>query len=74
MTVDEMLARESIRHRIASYNMAGDSLRAEEFAGAFTDDAIFEFNGFPPFPPFRFEGRAAIRESIAFARRRAICA
>jgi len=65
MTIDELLARESIRHLIASYNIAGDSVRAEALAAVFSDDAIYEFSAFGPLPAFRYEGSAAIRDSIA---------
>ena len=39
MTNDELLAREEIRHIMAVYNTAGDSIRKEEFGSVFTDDA-----------------------------------
>jgi ketosteroid isomerase-like protein len=54
MTVDELIARESIRHTLATYNTAGDSLRVDEFIAVFTDDAILESGS------FRNEGRQAI--------------
>ena len=60
MSVDEMLAREAIRHTIASYSIAGDSRQVEAFVALFADDAVFEFAGFPPLPGFRFEGLEAI--------------
>jgi hypothetical protein len=60
MTVDDLSAREGIRHTIASYNMAGDSRNVDEFVALFADDAVFEFAGFPPLEGFRFEGREAI--------------
>jgi hypothetical protein len=60
MTVDDLLAREGIRHTIASYNMAGDSRNAAEFVALFADDAVLEFAGFPPLQGFRFQGREAI--------------
>ncbi len=63
MTVDELIAREQIRHVIASYNIAGDSMRPEALAATFTDDGIYEFNGFDPVPGFHFEGRTAILEA-----------
>jgi hypothetical protein len=44
MTVDELLARESIRHTLASYNMAGDRLRVDDFVAVFTEDGIFEID------------------------------
>jgi hypothetical protein len=65
MTIDELLARESIRHTIHSYNIAGDSIRPDEFAATFTEDAIYEFAGFGPVPGFHFEGRAAIEQASA---------
>lgn len=55
MILDELIAREQIRHTLAAYNHAGDSNDADGFAGAFTEDAIFEG------PGFRLDGRAAIR-------------
>lgn len=60
MTIDELLAREAIRHTLATYTIAGDSRVAADFLSAFTDDAILEFAGYPPLPGFRFEGHAQI--------------
>ena len=65
MTLDEVIARESIRDTIAAYTIAGDSRDADAFARLFSDDAILEFAGFPPLPGFRNEGRKAIRERIS---------
>ena len=65
MTVDELLARESIRHTMASYTMAGDRLRAEEFLAVFTEDAVFASEGVPESDTFHYEGRQAIREWFA---------
>lgn len=56
MTVEELLAREGVRHTLASYNMAGDRLRVDDFMAAFTEDAVFESDA------FRCQGRQAIRE------------
>ncbi|TAL02283.1 MAG: nuclear transport factor 2 family protein [Rhodospirillaceae bacterium] len=61
MTVEELLARESIRHTIASYNMAGDRLRMDEFIAVFTEDAILESDGVPEKDAFRHVGSQAIR-------------
>ena len=61
MTLDELLARESIRHTIASYNMAGDRLKVEDFLAVFTEDAIFETEGVAEEDAFRNVGRDAIR-------------
>lgn len=65
MTVEELLARESIRHAIVSYNVAGDSRQPDKLAATFTDDGVYEFNGFGPVPGFHFEGRAAIEQASA---------
>lgn len=62
MTVDEMVARESIRDTLARYNMAGDRLKADALAATFTMDGILESEGVPEQDAFRYEGRNAIRE------------
>jgi hypothetical protein len=64
MTVDELLARESIRHTMASYTIAGDRLRANDFVAVFTEDAVLESDGVPEQDAFRYQGRPAIREWI----------
>lgn len=61
MTLDELIARESIRRTINNYNIAGDSRDAALFLAQFAPDAIFEFRAFPPLPGFRHEGIGAIR-------------
>ena len=61
MTVDELLARESIRHTLASYNMAGDRLRVDDFIAVFTEDGILESEGVPEKDAFRNVGRDEIR-------------
>jgi hypothetical protein len=58
MTLDELLAREAIRHTLNSYNIFGDRLRLEEFVANFTEDAIFESAGGAG---FHYEGHAGIR-------------
>ena len=60
MTLDELLARESIRHTIMSYNIFGDRME-EEFLSVFTDDAVFEFGGEAQ-GRYRFEGIEQIRK------------
>lgn len=55
MTVDELIARESIRHTLASYNKAGDADDADGFADCFAHDGIMDA------PSFYHEGRDAIR-------------
>ncbi len=61
MTLEEMLARESIRQTMAAYTMAGDRLRLEEFLAVFTEDAILESEGVPAADAFRYEGTEQIR-------------
>jgi 3-phenylpropionate/cinnamic acid dioxygenase small subunit len=65
MTLDELLARESIHQTIVSYTMAGDRLREDEFVAVFTDDAVLESDGVPDSDSFRYEGRQVIRDWIA---------
>ena len=38
------------------------------FITLFAEDAVFEFEAFPPLPGFRFEGRAAIDPSVRWAK------
>jgi hypothetical protein len=45
MDVEELLARESIRDTLASYNFSGDRGRVDLLAEAFTDDGVLEFEG-----------------------------
>lgn len=42
MTVEELIARESIRDTLALYNMSGDRMRVDDYVSTFTEDAIFE--------------------------------
>ena len=65
MTLDDVIARESIRQTIAGYTVAGDSRDGASFVALFTDDAILEFAGFPPVPGFRAEGVEALRQRTA---------
>ncbi|HMK84487.1 MAG TPA: nuclear transport factor 2 family protein [Steroidobacteraceae bacterium] len=74
MTVDEMIARESIRRTMASYTMAGDRLRVDDFIAVFTDDAVLESDGVPESDAFRYEGRQAIRDWMDRWRRSASAA
>jgi 3-phenylpropionate/cinnamic acid dioxygenase small subunit len=61
MTLDELLARESIRQTITNYNIAGDRLRVDDFVAVFTEDAIFEMDGVGDEPGLRNVGREVIR-------------
>ena len=62
MTLEELLARESIRKTIANYTMAGDRLRIEDFVAQFTEDAILESDGVVESDAFHYRGRQAMRE------------
>ncbi len=64
MDLEELTAREEIRQLQASYNVAGDRGRKEEFGAVFSEDAVLEM------PGGRCEGRAAILERL-FAPREA---
>ncbi len=64
MTLDELLARESIRQTMANYTMAGDRLRVDEFVAVFTEDAVFESEGVPESDAFHYEGRQTLRDWI----------
>ena len=61
MTLDELLARESIRKTMVSYTMAGDRLRTDDFVAVFTEDAVLESESVPESDAFRYEGREALR-------------
>jgi hypothetical protein len=60
MTLEEMIARESIRHTLARYTISGDRLRVEDFIAVFTEDAIMESDGVAAPDDFHYRGRAAI--------------
>lgn len=55
MDLEELLAREQIRHTITTYNRCGDNDDADGFAGCFTEDGFFEGAG------LQLRGRSAIR-------------
>jgi 3-phenylpropionate/cinnamic acid dioxygenase small subunit len=65
VNVDELLAREAIRHTMTRYTMAGDRLRTEEFIAVFTEDAVLASEGVAESDVFRHEGREAIRAWIS---------
>lgn len=58
MTVDELLAREAIRHTLASYNVYGDRLKVAELVALFTEDAVLDLE--TGTGGRRLEGREAI--------------
>jgi 3-phenylpropionate/cinnamic acid dioxygenase small subunit len=62
VNLDELLAREAIRHTMTRYTMAGDRLRTDEFIAVFTEDAVLASEGVEESDVFRHEGREAIRE------------
>ncbi|HEY6131662.1 MAG TPA: nuclear transport factor 2 family protein, partial [Halioglobus sp.] len=62
MTLEELLARESIRKTIANYTMAGDRLRIDDFVAQFTEDAVLESDGVVASDAFHYQGRQAMRE------------
>jgi SnoaL-like domain len=65
MTLDEVIAREGIRQTITNYTIAADKRDAALFNALWTEDAIFEFAGFPPVGGFKCEGLDAIRNWTA---------
>ncbi|WP_051461528.1 nuclear transport factor 2 family protein [Tomitella biformata] len=63
--IAELLAREAIRHTIASYNHAGDRGRVAELAETFTPDGVLEVRrAGEPDNIDRAEGRSAIIEML----------
>lgn len=54
MTVEELLAREAVRHTMAVYTTSGDRGRLDELAATFTEDGVLDTGR------ERFDGRAAI--------------
>lgn len=65
MTMDEVIAREAIRQTIASYTIAGDNRDPTLFNPLWADDAVFEFEAFPPLPGFRCQGLGEIHARSA---------
>jgi hypothetical protein len=55
----ELIARESIRHTISTYNFGGDRGRLEELAAAFAPDGSLQIDDDPP-----LVGREAIVASL----------
>ena len=68
MTLDELLAREAIRHSIATYTIAGDIRDRDAFMTVWAEEAVFEFAEFPPLPGFRFRGLAEIDPATRWLR------
>ncbi len=72
MTLEELLARESIRQTMARYTTAGDRLHVEDFLAVFTENAILESEHTDPADAFRYEGRREIARWQQHWRERAI--
>ena len=72
MTLEEMLARESIRLAMARYTMAGDRLDTDAFAAVFTAEGILETEGVAEQDAFRHVGRDEIHAWMARWRERAV--
>jgi hypothetical protein len=65
MTLDEFIARESVRETYARYNHAGDRGRLEQLAACFAEDGVLEVkNGFTA------TGRRQIVDALTEASRR----
>lgn len=60
MDLDALIAREAIRATMAKYTLAGDRLKADDFAACFTEAGIIESTSATGEMLFRYEGRAAI--------------
>jgi ketosteroid isomerase-like protein len=58
VTLDELLARESIRATIARYTNAGDNADYEDLVPCYAEDGVFEFSA------GRWEGREAIGDAL----------
>ena len=66
MDIEELLAREQIRHTLARYSIAGDRLDLESYIATFTRDGTVEMEG------LTVQGHDAIRQwlgaNVAFRR------
>lgn len=60
MDLEEVLAREAIRHTMARYTHAGDRLRVDDFVAVFTEDGILQSEGVPDTDSFHYRGRSEI--------------
>jgi hypothetical protein len=65
MTIDELAAREEIRHLLTRYTYAGDRGRLTELAACFTSDGVLEF------PGSRANGRDEILAALSSGERNA---
>ena len=62
MKIEEVIAREEIRHTMAVYSTSGDRGRFEDLANTFTEDGVLDGRDGP------VVGRKAIIESLNAAR------
>ncbi len=60
MTLEQLLARESIRDTMARYTVAGDRLKVDDFVAVFAEDGVLESENVTEADSFRYEGRQAI--------------
>lgn len=60
MEIEELQAREAIRHTMARYTHAGDRLQVQDFVTVFTEDGILQSDGVPEADKFHYQGRAEI--------------
>jgi hypothetical protein len=60
MSLEELLAREAIRALLARCAQAGDSLRAEDYAGCFAEDGVLQTETAGDASGLDLHGRAAI--------------
>ena len=65
MTLEELLARESIRITIANYTMAGDRLRIDDFVAQFTEDGVLESDDTVASDAFHYRGRNELRDWLS---------
>jgi hypothetical protein len=65
MTLDEVIARESIRATLAEYTVSSDNLDAEKFCTLFAEDATFERNDFESLPGVKVTGHVEMRQMTA---------
>ena len=65
MNVEELLARETIRHIMGKYSIAGDEYNVDDYLSCFLEDGVLEFDPFPGKGHLRLDGEDAIREFIS---------
>jgi hypothetical protein len=58
--MQELQAREAIRHTMARYTHSGDRLLVDDFVAVFTEDGILQSDGVPAADEFYYRGREDI--------------